>query len=62
MKNNKLVVSIIEVAIAAFVYSSACAKQIYPAEILGRDLNYPGLGWAGTAPYYFVLIKNMSGI
>lgn len=47
MKNNKLVVSIIEVAIAAFVYSSACAKQIYPAEILGRDLNYPGLGWAG---------------
>ncbi|MCX7090760.1 MAG: hypothetical protein NTU48_04850 [Legionellales bacterium] len=37
MKNNKLVVSIIEVAIAAFVYSSACAKQIYPAEILGSQ-------------------------
>ena len=48
MKNNKLVISIIEVALAAmFIYSSACAKQIYPAEILGRDLNYPGLGWAG---------------
>ena len=48
MKNNKLVISIIEVALAAmFIYSSARAKQIYPAEILGRDLNYPGLGWAG---------------
>ncbi len=23
------------------------AKSIYPAEILGRDLNYPGLGWLG---------------
>ena len=48
MNNNKLGVSIIEVVLAAtFIYSSVCAKQIYPAEILGRDLDYPGLGWAG---------------
>ena len=47
MKRSRLIISILEVAIAAFTYSSAYAKQIYPAEILGRDLNYPGLGWAG---------------
>ena len=47
MKNSKLLVSILEIAITAFTYSTAYARQIYPAEILGRDLNYPGLGWAG---------------
>lgn len=29
------------------LFNTCSAKSILPAEILGRDLNYPGLGWLG---------------
>jgi len=31
----------------ACVVSACYAKAIYPAEVIGRDLNYPYLGWLG---------------
>lgn len=58
-----MIVSIIEIAVAAaFVYSAAYAKQIYPAEILGRDLNYPGLGWAGHVGIATTTMSSASGM
>ena len=33
--------------IAGLLSSAVHAKKIYPAEIMARDLNYPGLGWLG---------------
>lgn len=42
-KSVKLGISIMIVAISSVTH----AKKIYPAEIMGRDLNYPGLGWLG---------------
>lgn len=45
---NKLVTVTIEIAIAAAITStSAYAKPIYPAEIIGRKLLIYGLGWTG---------------
>lgn len=47
MKNTNLSVLGICLSLIAFPGSSSYAKQIYPAEIMGRDLNVPGLGWIG---------------
>ena len=44
MKNTKLITLSISIAIAC---SPTHAKKIYPAEIMGRDLDYWGLGWLG---------------
>lgn len=34
-------------AMIFFINSTIHAKSIYPAEVVGRDLNYLGLGWMG---------------
>ncbi len=47
MKNKSLIVLGIGITVTTLTCSSAYAKQIYPAEIMGRDLNYYGLGWLG---------------
>jgi len=47
MKNKRLVALGINITITALACSVTYAKHIYPAEIMGRDLNIPGLGWAG---------------
>ncbi|KTC81718.1 hypothetical protein [Legionella brunensis] len=40
-----------KIILAAFIpalsFSSVYAKQIFPAEIIGRDLLVPGMGWLG---------------
>jgi len=46
MKDKKLVLFSISIVITGLA-SLGHAKQIYPAEVVGRDLNYPGLGWLG---------------
>ncbi|MDX2346894.1 MAG: hypothetical protein QNK11_08505 [Legionella sp.] len=46
MKYKKLVTLSLSIAIAT-IASAAHSKKIYPAEIIGRDLNYPGLGRLG---------------
>jgi len=52
---KKLIALSVTVFLVAILCSSIQAKQIKPAEIMGRNLNYPGLGWLGhvgiaTAP------------
>ena len=47
MKNRKLTTLGLGVVMAAIMVSSVHAKKTYPAEIMGRDLNYIGLGWLG---------------
>lgn len=37
----------LNIAMLTLMSSSTYAKQIFPAEIMGRDLQIPGLGWAG---------------
>jgi hypothetical protein len=47
MKSKKSIVFSATLATAVIMCSSVHAKKIYPAEVMGRDLNYPGLGWLG---------------
>jgi hypothetical protein len=47
MSTNKLIVLIFCAIVAITLSKTVYAKNIYPAEIVGRDLDYPGLGWAG---------------
>ncbi|MDP1602849.1 MAG: hypothetical protein Q8M03_06245 [Legionella sp.] len=37
----------VTITITTLTCSPAYAKKIYPAEIMGRDLFFPGLGWVG---------------
>ncbi|WP_242601997.1 hypothetical protein [Legionella yabuuchiae] len=46
MKKNLAVLGI-TLTLATIPCSPIYAKKIYPAEIMGRDLLIPGLGWAG---------------
>ena len=46
-KSKKLTVLGVSFMLAAIMYSSVHAKKIYPGEIVGRDLDYPYLGWLG---------------
>lgn len=47
-KNEKQKILILTVSLATLsTVSVVHAKKTYPAEILGRDLNYIGLGWLG---------------
>lgn len=47
MSCRKLVALGASISIAGLLSSVVHAKKIYPGEIMGRDLNYPGLGWLG---------------
>ena len=46
MEKNLAVLGI-TLTLATITCSPLYAKKIYPAEIMGRDLLIPGLGWAG---------------
>ena len=46
MEKNLAILGI-TLTLATITYSPLYAKKIYPAEIMGRDLLIPGLGWAG---------------
>ncbi len=62
MKNRSLVVLGISLTVTVLTCSSAYAKKIYPAEIMGRDLNVPGLGWLGHVGISTVYIMDPSGM
>ena len=47
MRCRKLVTLSLSITMVGLLSSTAHAKKIYPAEIMARDLNYPGLGWLG---------------
>ncbi|MFI4955234.1 MAG: hypothetical protein ACHP9Y_04910 [Gammaproteobacteria bacterium] len=47
MRCRKLVTLGLSITVVGLLSSAAYAKKIYPAEIMARDLNYPGLGWLG---------------
>lgn len=47
MRCRKFVTLGLSITMASLLSSAAHAKKIYPAEIMARDLNYPGLGWLG---------------
>ena len=47
MENKRLAALVIGITITAVTCSLTYAKHIYPAEIMGRDLNILGLGWVG---------------
>lgn len=47
MRCRKLVILGARLSIAGLLSTVAHARKIYPGEIMGRDLNYPGLGWLG---------------
>lgn len=47
MRCRKLVTLGVCITMSTLLISAANAKKIYPAEIMARDLNYPGLGWLG---------------
>ena len=46
MRNKKLLILVLSIAITT-VTSATHAKKIFPSDIIGRDLNYPGMGWLG---------------
>ena len=58
MNNKKLVALGVGITIAAIISSTTHAKKTYPAEIMGRDLDYPGLGWLG---HVGIATANMTG-
>lgn len=43
-------------------FSSAYAKKIFPAEIMGRDLNISGLGWIGYVGISNAVMFDPSGM
>ncbi|MDF1683923.1 MAG: hypothetical protein P1U36_04615 [Legionellaceae bacterium] len=47
MNQMKIRCLIIAVVLSILSFNSANAKPAYPGDILGRDLNYPGLGPLG---------------
>lgn len=47
MMKSKNITNLCAGILAVTLTTSTSAKKIYPAEIMGRDLNYPGLGWLG---------------
>lgn len=47
MNNRRLLALGLSMSLATQACPLIYAKQIYPAEVLGRDLNLPGLGWIG---------------
>lgn len=47
MKNKNFAVLGISLVITTLISSSAFAKKTWPAEIMGRDLDYPVGGWLG---------------
>lgn len=46
MQNKKLLIIGLSIAITTFTPITH-AKKIFPSDIIGRDLNYPGMGWLG---------------
>lgn len=58
MRCRKLVTLGVNITITALLSSPALAKKINPAEIIGRELNYGGLGWLG---HVGIATANISG-
>ncbi len=46
MRNKKLLTLGLSITLVALNMTSH-AKKIFPSDIMGRDLNYPGMGWLG---------------
>lgn len=46
MKNTKLLLLCLSSTLVVF-NATTHARQIYPADLIARSLNYPGLGWLG---------------
>lgn len=46
MRNKKILILGLSITIVAII-SAAHAKKIFPSDIMGRSLNYPGMGWLG---------------
>lgn len=61
MKCKKLVTSIAIITIAG-ISPTIYAKKMYPAEIVARDLNYPGLGWLGHVGIATATMYDPSGM
>ena len=47
MRCKKLVALSTTITLSVLLSPPIYAKKIYPAEVMGRDLNVPGLGWIG---------------
>lgn len=46
MKNKKILALGLSVTLVAITPASY-AKKIFPSDVIGRSLNYPGMGWLG---------------
>lgn len=46
MEIKNLSILVVSIAAMGIINAPVYAKKIYPAEIMGRDLMIPGLGWA----------------
>lgn len=46
MKSKKILILGLSITLTA-ITSASYAKKIFPSDIIGRDLNYPGMGWLG---------------
>lgn len=62
MRSRKLIALGAGITIAGLLSSAAYAKKIYPAEIVGRDLNYPYLGWLGHVGIATANMSSPSGM
>ena len=62
MKYDQLIALSVSITITAATFSIVHAKQIYPAEIMGRDLNYIGLGWLGHVGIATANMSSASGM
>lgn len=47
VKSKKILVLGLSIALTA-ITSASYAKKIFPSDIMGRDLNYPGMGWLAS--------------
>ncbi len=61
-KKSLIVLSISLTAAAALSSPPVFAKKIWPAELLARDLNIPGLGWLGHVAIATAFMTNPSGM
>ena len=62
MRCRKLVTLGVSITMAGLLSSAAHAKKIYPAEIMGRELNYLGLGWLGHVGIATANMSSSSGM
>ena len=61
MRNKKILGLAISLILTA-ITSTSYARKIFPSDIVGRSLNFPGLGWLGHVGIATTPMMDASGM